>query len=411
MGPLSGLKVLDLTRVLAGPWATQLFADFGADVVKVEEPRGGDDSRQWGPPWLTDAAGDSTGESAYFLSTNRGKRSITLDLAHPHGAAAARELAVQSDVLLENFKVGGLARYGLGYPQLSALNPRLIYCSITGFGQDGPDAGKPGYDAMIQAMGGLMSITGVADGEPGAGPQKAGVAVSDLMAGMYAATAVLAALHERSVSGLGQHIDLALLDAQLAWLANQSVNYLVTGVAPQRRGSTHPSLTPYEPFATADGFVMIAVGNDRQFASFCRALGCGALATDARFATSAARVASRDELAPQLAARMVTRTTAEWMQVMSEAQVPCGPINDIAQAFAEPQVRHRAVRVDLPHPLAGKAPGVRNPARFSRSSLEYGRTAPLLGQHTDEVLKARLGLTDEQLVQLRSSGALGKKLP
>ena len=259
--------------MLAGPWASQLLADYGADVIKIEEPAGGDDSRRWGPPWLHDASGAATGESAYYLSTNRGKRSVTLDLAHPEGARLARELALQSDVLLENFKVGGLARYGLGYPPLAALNPPLIYCSITGFGQDGPDAARPGYDAMIQAMGGLMSITGTPDGEPGAGPQKVGVAVSDLMAGMYAATAVLAALHERTRSGQGQHIDLALLDTQVSWLANQSMNYLLTGEAPRRLGSAHPSITPYQPFATADGFVMLAVGNDRQFASFCRAAG------------------------------------------------------------------------------------------------------------------------------------------
>ncbi len=296
MGPLAGIKVLDLTRVLAGPWASQLLADYGADVIKIEEPAGGDDSRKWGPPWLEDASGAATGESAYFLSTNRGKRSVTLDLAHPEGARLAGELARQSDVLLENFKVGGLARYGLGYQTLAAVNPGLIYCSITGFGQDGPDAAKPGYDAMIQAMGGLMSVTGLTDGEPGAGPQKVGVAVSDLMAGMYAATAVLAALHERERSGLGQYIDLSLLDTQVSWLANQSMNYLLTGEAPRRLGSAHPSITPYQPFASADGFVMLAVGNDRQFASFCRAAGLAELAADARFATSAARVAHRTEL-------------------------------------------------------------------------------------------------------------------
>jgi crotonobetainyl-CoA:carnitine CoA-transferase CaiB-like acyl-CoA transferase len=408
VGPLSGIKVLDLTRVLAGPWASQLLADYGADVVKIEQPTGGDDSRQWGPPWLTDARGTSTGESAYFLCANRGKRSVTLDLAHPEGARLARELACDSDVLLENFKVGGLARYGLAYTTLAAINPRLIYCSITGFGQDGPDANRPGYDAMIQAMGGLMSVTGVPDGEPGAGPQKVGVAVSDLMAGMYAATAVLAALHERARSGTGQHIDLALLDTQLSWLANQSMNYLVTGEAPRRLGSSHPSITPYQPFQSADGFVMLAVGNDRQFASFCRAAGLPGLAGDARFATSAARVSHRAELAAQLTACMKARTTAQWVQVLGEAQVPCGPINDIAQAFAEPQAQHRQMRLDLPHPLAGSAPGVRNPVRFSRSELEYRRAPPLLGEHTEEVLRERLGLDGEALARLRADGVLGK---
>ena len=408
MGPLAGIKVLDLTRVLAGPWASQLLADYGADVVKIEAPAGGDDSRHWGPPWLADAAGAPTTESAYFLSTNRGKRSVTLDLAHPDGARLARALALQSDVLLENFKVGGLARFGLDYPTLAALNPRLIYCSITGFGQDGPDAARPGYDAMIQAMGGLMSITGAPDGEPGAGPQKVGVAVSDLMAGMYAATAVLAALHERAASGCGQYIDLALLDTQVSWLANQSMNYLLTGEAPRRLGSSHPSITPYQPFESADGFVMLAVGNDRQFASLCRAAGCAELAADTRFATSAARVAHRSELAALLVPRLKSRTTADWVRTLSAAQVPCGPINDIAQAFAEPQVRHRGMRVDLPHPLAGSVPGVKNPVRFSRSPAQYHRAPPLLGEHTDEVLKERLGLGAEELARLQAAGALGR---
>jgi crotonobetainyl-CoA:carnitine CoA-transferase CaiB-like acyl-CoA transferase len=408
MGPLAGIKVLDLTRVLAGPWASQLLADYGADVIKIEEPAGGDDSRKWGPPWLTDASGAATGESAYFLSTNRGKRSVTLDLAHPEGARLAGELARQSDVLLENFKVGGLARYGLGYQTLAAVNPGLIYCSITGFGQDGPDAAKPGYDAMIQAMGGLMSVTGLTDGEPGAGPQKVGVAVSDLMAGMYAATAVLAALHERERSGLGQYIDLSLLDTQVSWLANQSMNYLLTGEAPRRLGSAHPSITPYQPFASADGFVMLAVGNDRQFASFCRAAGLAELAADARFATSAARVAHRTELGACLIPTMKTRTTAEWVRTLGEVQVPCGPINDIAQAFAEPQVQHRQLRLELPHPLAGTVPGVRNPVRFSRSPVEYRNAPPLLGEHTDQVLQERLGLSADELARLHAAGALGK---
>ena len=408
MGPLAGIKVLDLTRVLAGPWASQLLADYGADVIKIEEPAGGDDSRKWGPPWLEDASGAATGESAYFLSTNRGKRSVTLDLAHPEGARLAGELARQSDVLLENFKVGGLARYGLGYQTLAAVNPGLIYCSITGFGQDGPDAAKPGYDAMIQAMGGLMSVTGLTDGEPGAGPQKVGVAVSDLMAGMYAATAVLAALHERERSGLGQYIDLSLLDTQVSWLANQSMNYLLTGEAPRRLGSAHPSITPYQPFASADGFVMLAVGNDRQFASFCRAAGLAELAADARFATSAARVAHRTELGACLIPTMKTRTTAEWVRTLGEVQVPCGPINDIAQAFAEPQVQHRQLRLELPHPLAGTVPGVRNPVRFSRSPVEYRNAPPLLGEHTDQVLQERLGLSADELARLHAAGALGK---
>ena len=410
MGPLTGVRVLDLTRVLAGPWATQLLADFGADVIKVEAP-GGDDTRQWGPPWLSDGSGTPTRESAYFLSANRGKRSVTLDLANPEGARLARELALTCDVLIENFKVGGLARYGLGYAALAALQPRLIYCSISGFGQDGPDAARPGYDAMIQAMGGLMSLTGVPDGEPGAGPVKVGVAVSDLMAGMYAATAILGALYERAGTGAGQYIDLALLDTQIGWLANQNLNYLLSGSAPLRHGSAHPNITPYQAFATADGFLMLAVGNDRQFASFCAAAGLQELATDARFARNEQRVANRGELIARISAALRSRGTAAWLALLRQAQVPCGPINDLAQAFAEPQVRHRDLRLSLPHAAGGEAPGVKNPVRFSRSALEYSRAPPLLGQHTDEVLAERLGLSDEELAQLRARGALGKVDP
>ena len=411
MGPLAGIRVLDLTRVLAGPWATQLLSDFGADVIKVEEPRAGDDTRAWGPPWLRDRDGTPTRESAYYLSANRGKRSVTLDLAHPQGARLARELALGSDVLIENFRVGGLAKFGLGYAELAALHPRLIYCAISGFGQDGPEAARPGYDAMIQGMGGLMSITGIADGEPGAGPLKVGVAAADLMAGMYAASAILAALYERTRSGCGQYIDLALLDTQIAWLANQSLNFLIGGTVPGRHGSAHPNIAPYQAFATADGHLMLAVGNDRQFASFCRAAGLGALSADARFADNAARVAHRAELTARIQAALASHTTAEWLARLTAAQVPCGPINDIAQAFAEAQVRHRGVRMDLPHPLAGTVPQVRNPARFSRSALEYPRAPPLLGEHTDAVLRERLGLSAAELSELRAGGALGKVPP
>jgi crotonobetainyl-CoA:carnitine CoA-transferase CaiB-like acyl-CoA transferase len=407
MGPLAGVRVLDLTRVLAGPWATQLLADFGADVIKVEEPRGGDDTRQWGPPWLKDREGAPTRESAYYLSANRGKRSVTLDLANPSGARLARELALGCDVLVENFKVGGLAKYGLGYQDLSERHPQLIYCAISGFGQDGPDAARPGYDAMIQGMGGLMSVTGLAAGEPGAGPLKVGVAVADLMAGMYAASAILGALFERCASGRGQYIDLALLDTQIGWLANQNLNFLLSGVAPQRHGSAHPNITPYQAFATADGFLMLAVGNDRQFASFCRVAGLEGMAGDARFANNAARVANRAELVARVAQVLKTRATSTWITALNAAGVPCGPINDIAQAFAEPQVRHRQLRLELPHP-AGSVPSVRNPIRYSRSELEYRRAPPLLGEHTGEVLSERLGLTTAELGELRQAGAFGK---
>jgi crotonobetainyl-CoA:carnitine CoA-transferase CaiB-like acyl-CoA transferase len=405
-GPLQGVVVLDLSRILAGPWATQVLADFGADVVKVEHPQGGDDTRKWGPPFLADAVGRDTGESAYFLSANRGKRSIAVDLGQPDGQAIVRELAAQADVFVENFKVGGMARFGLGYEDLARLNPRLVYLSISAFGQDGPEAAAPGYDAMIQGMGGLMSITGVPDGEPGAGPQKVGVAVADLMCGMYAVAATLAALHERDRSGTGQYIDLSLLDTQVAWLANQNLNYLVSGQAPRRQGTAHPNIVPYQAFATSDGYLMLAVGNDAQFARFCVVAGLEALAADPRFVTNRQRVANRHDLLPQLARVLRIGSTRDWLVALRDAQVPCGPINDLAQVFAEPQVRHRGLRIDLPHPVAGSVPGVRNPVLFSRSTLEYERAPPLLGADTEEVLRARLGLSESRITELRARGVI-----
>jgi len=405
-GPLAGILVLDLSRILAGPWATQLLADFGAEVVKVEHPRGGDDTRSWGPPYLRDADGHATAESAYYLSTNRGKRSVAIDLARPEGQELIRGLAAQADVLVENFKVGGLARYGLAYADLRPSNPGLIYLSISAFGQDGPDAAQPGYDAMIQGMGGLMSITGVPDGEPGAGPQKVGVAVADLMCGMYAASGILAALHERHASGKGQYIDLSLLDTQVAWLANQNLNYLVSGTPPVRRGTAHPNIVPYQAFATADGHVMLAVGNDAQFGRLCEAIGRPALATDPAYATNGSRVANRAALVPVIARLIRARTSAEWLAMLKAAQVPCGPINDLAQVFAEPQVKHRGLRIDLPHPAAGSAPGVRNPVMFGRTPIEYQRAPPPLGIDTDAVLGERLGLDLAQLDGLRKLGII-----
>jgi crotonobetainyl-CoA:carnitine CoA-transferase CaiB-like acyl-CoA transferase len=405
-GPLAGIVVLDLSRILAGPWATQALADFGAEVIKVEHPRGGDDTRSWGPPYLRDAEGRETTESAYYLSANRGKKSVAIDIARPEGQALVRSLAAQADVLVENFKVGGLARYGLAYADLAALNPRLVYLSISAFGQDGPEAAEPGYDAMIQGLGGLMSVTGVPDGEPGAGPQKVGVAVADLMCGMYAVAGVLAALHERHASGKGQYIDLSLLDSQVAWLANQNLNYLVTGTPPQRRGTAHPNIVPYQAFATSDGHFMLAVGNDVQFARFCAAIGDAALATDPRYATNGARVANRRELVPLIERVLRTRPSVEWIAAFKAAQVPCGPINDLAQVFAEPQVLHRALRVDLPHPTAGSAPGVRNPVRFARTPIEYECAPPRLGADTDEVLGQRLGMDAETLAGLRERGTV-----
>jgi crotonobetainyl-CoA:carnitine CoA-transferase CaiB-like acyl-CoA transferase len=403
---LHGIVVLDLSRVLAGPWATQALADYGAEVIKIEKPGTGDDTRQWGPPWLKDRGGRDTRESAYYLSTNRGKKSVAIDLAHPDGQALICDLARNADVLVENFKVGGLAKYGLSYSDISALNPRIVYLSISAFGQDGPEAQGPGYDAMIQGMGGLMSVTGVPDGEPGGGPQKVGVAVADLMCGMYGVSSVLAALFERQQSGRGQYIDLSLLDTQVAWLANQNMNYLIGGTPPARQGTAHPNIVPYQAFATADGYLMLAVGNDGQFARFCVAGGRAEVATDPRFLTNQSRVAHRAALVPLVQEMLRARTTAAWIEALRAANVPCGPINDLAQVFAEPQVRHRGMRIDLPHPTAGSVPSVRNPAVFSRTPLEYRRAPPELGADTESVLRERLGLSPARLAELRKSGAI-----
>lgn len=404
MGPLHGLKVLDLSRVLAGPWATQMLADLGADVIKVERPAGGDDTRAWGPPYLRDARGRETSESAYYASTNRGKRSAAIDIATADGQKLVRELALQSDVLIENFKVGGLAKYGLAWADLAPLNSRLIYCSISAFGQSGPLAQGAGYDAMMQGMGGLMSITGLPDGEPGGGPQKVGVAVVDLMAGMYAVSAISAALYEREKSGKGQYIDLALLDTVVAWLANQSMNFLVSGEAPRRQGTAHPNIVPYQAFRTADGHLMLAVGNDRQFGKFCDIAGRAELARDPRFANNAARVKHRTTLVPMVAELLAKRATHEWLAQLSAAAVPCGPINDLAQVFAEPQVLHRGLRISLPHPAAGQAPGVRNPILYSRTVIEHATAPPMLGEHTEAILRERLGLEAGDVRRLREHG-------
>lgn len=394
-GALAGLKVLDLSRVLAGPWAGQMLADLGADVVKVERPGAGDDTRAWGPPWLKDAEGRDTRDAAYFFCANRNKRSVAIDIATAEGQAQVRALAAQADVLLENFKVGGLKQYGLDYDSLKALNPRLIYCSITGFGQHGPYAQRPGYDFLIQGMGGLMSVTGPAEtprapGEPlpeGQGPQKVGVALVDIMTGLYAAIGVLAALQHRHATGEGQHIDLALLDVQVAALANQTANYLIGGQVPRRMGNAHPNIVPYQDFPTADGDMIVAVGNDGQFARLAEALGHPEWAADARFATNAARVAHRALLIPLLRQATVMRTTRDWIDRLEAAGVPCGPINRLDEVFADPQVIARGLRVDLPHPVAGTVPGVANPIRLSASPVAYRSAPPLLGQHTDAVLR------------------------
>ena len=408
-GPLSGLKVLDLSRVLAGPWASQLLGDLGAEVIKVERPdhdgKGGDDTRGWGPPWLADGEGRPTADAAYFLCTNRNKRSLTVDITQPAGQAIVTDLAAQSDVLLENFKVGGLAAYGLDYPSLSAINPKLVYCSITGFGQDGPYAARAGYDFLIQGMGGLMSVTGRAEGEEGAGPQKVGVALTDILTGLYAGNAILAALLNRERTGQGQHIDLALLDVQVACLANQAMNYLVSGRAPRRMGNGHPNIVPYQDFPTADGDMILAIGNDGQFARFCDIAGHSEWSRDARFASNAARVSHRADLIPLLRQATVMKTTAEWIVLLESAAVPCGPINDLAAVFADPQVMHRGLRLDLPHAAGGSAPQVGNPIRFSVTPVDYRLAPPLLGQDTAVVLR-ELGRSEHEIAELRAAGVV-----
>ena len=388
-GALSHLRVLDLSRVLAGPWASQMLADLGAEVIKVEHPERGDDTRGWGPPYLQDSDGRAV-ESAYFLCTNRNKKSVALDMATAEGQAAIRALAMNSDVLVENFKVGGLARYGLDYASLSKLNPRLIYCSVTGFGQTGPYAQRPGYDFMIQGMGGLMSITGLPDGEEGGGPLKVGVALTDVLTGLHAVAGILAALAWRGRSGEGQHIDLALFDVQVSCLANQALNYLVTQQSPRRLGNAHPSIVPYQAFPTADGDMILAVGNDSQFASFCRVAGHPEWSADPRYATNAARVENRAQLVPLLRQATVMRSTAEWIGLLEAANVPCGPINTLEQVFADPHVIARGLRVDLPHPVTGTAPAVASPLRLSKTPVQYRHAAPALGADTEEVLRSLL---------------------
>lgn len=393
--PLAGIRVLDLSRVLAGPWAGQLLADLGADVIKVERPGAGDDTRAWGPPWLKDEGGADTAQAAYFLCANRNKRSLAIDIAQPQGQETVRQLAARADVVLENFKHGGLKRYGLDYDSLAAINPALVYCSITGFGHSGPYAERPGYDFLIQAMGGLMSITGRSEEETGAGPQKVGVALTDILTGLYATIAVQAALAERQNSGLGQHIDLALLDVQIACLANQAANYLAGGMVPGRMGNAHPNIVPYQDFPTADGDMILAIGNDGQFAKFCAVAGHPEWAQDERFATNPQRVANRATLIPLLRQCTVMKTTAEWMQALEKAGVPCGPINRLDEVFADPQVQARGVRIKMPHTLAGEVALVANPIRLSATPVQYHRPPPLLGEHTEEVLAEWLALAPQ----------------
>jgi crotonobetainyl-CoA:carnitine CoA-transferase CaiB-like acyl-CoA transferase len=401
---LHGVRVLDLSRILAGPWCTQLLADFGADVVKIEKPQEGDDTRQWGPPFLHGTNGEDV--AAYFLGCNRGKRSVTVDFTQAEGATLLRALAVQAHVLVENFRPGTLAKYGLDYASLKALNPRLVYCSISGFGQDGPNTHRAGYDAMIQAEAGLMSVTGVPDDLPGAGPAKVGVAVSDLMCGMYASSAILAALQAAAQSGLGAWLDIPLFDTQVAWLANQGMNFLVSGRAPTRLGTAHPNIAPYQVFATADGYLMLAVGNDLQFRRFSEAADCAALADDARFLTNAARVVHRNELITALAPVLLTRTTHEWQSLLARAGVPCGPVNDLAEVFAHPQTLAHELRFHMAHPQLGPLPQIANPVRRDGVSLCASLPPPRLGEHTDAVL-GELGLDAAAIALLRAAGAVG----
>lgn len=406
MSALSNVRVLDLSRVLAGPWCGQILGDLGAEVIKVERPVTGDDTRHWGPPFLKDAQGSETSEAAYYLTANRNKQSLTVDFTQPKGQRIIRELVAQSDVLLENFKVGGLAAYGLDYESLRAINPRLIYCSITGFGQDGPYAQRAGYDFMIQGLGGLMSLTGRSDGEEGAGPVKVGVALTDILTGLYATVGVLAALNHREQSGLGQHVDTALLDVQVACLGNQALNYLTTGVAPKRMGNAHPNIVPYQDFPTADGDIILTVGNDGQFRKFAEVAGHPEWAEDPRFASNKARVAHRAELIPLIRQATVFRTTAEWLAALERAGVPCGPVNDLAQVFADPQVQHRDLKVEMPHPLAGCVPQVASPLRLSGSPVTYRNPPPLLGEHSEALLQRLLDMTDEQISALRQAGVV-----
>ncbi|NIB43269.1 CoA transferase [Pseudomaricurvus alkylphenolicus] len=384
---LSHLKVLDLSRVLAGPWAGQLLADFGADVIKVERPGKGDDTRSWGPPFMPAEDGSDSSESAYFMAANRGKRSVCLDITTAEGQAAVRQLAGECDVVLENFKVGGAAKYGLDYDSLAKDNPGLIYCSITGFGQEGPYSHRPGYDFLVQAMGGLMSVTGEADGEPGAGPQKVGVALTDIMTGLYATIGILTALAEREKSGLGQYVDLALLDVTAATLANQATNYLVGGMVPGRLGNAHPNIVPYQSFTTNDGHCIVAVGNDDQFRRFCEVIGEAELANDERYHTNAARVKNRRELVPVLQHRLLERSRDEWLALFEQAGVPAGPINTIDDVFDDPQIRHRQMRVNVPHSLNSELELPGNPIKLSRTPVNYDRPPPMLGEHTEEVMQ------------------------
>ncbi|GAB4173586.1 MAG: CaiB/BaiF CoA-transferase family protein [Thalassobaculales bacterium] len=400
-GPLAGLRIFDLTRILAGPSCTQVLGDLGADVIKIEQPGAGDDTRKWGPPFLKDATGADSTEAAYYLAANRNKRSVTIDIAKPEGQALAKRLIATCDVLVENFKVGNLAKYGLAYDQLRPAFPRLVYCSVTGFGQTGPYAPRAGYDFLAQGLGGIMSLTGEPDGMP----MKVGVGISDVMTGMHAAIAILAALRHRDATGEGQHIDAALLDTQVSWLVNEGMNYLVSGERPQRRGNAHPNIVPYQVFASADGHVILGVGNDGQFRRFCEVAGRPALADDPRFATNRGRVVNREALVPMVAELMGSRTTAQWVAALEPAGVPCSPVNTLDQVFEDPQVKARGMKITMDHPLGRKVDLIGYPLKLSATPATYRHPPPLLGQHTGEVL-GELGLSEAEVAALRAAGAI-----
>ena len=401
---LSDIRVLDLARVLAGPWCTQNLADLGAEVIKIERPGSGDETRGWGPPWLRERDGAEAPNSSYYAAANRGKKSLTLDIAKPAGQAIIRELAAVSDVFIENFKVGDLKRYGLDYDAIRAINPRIIYCSITGYGQNGPSAHKPGYDFVFQGLGGMMSITGERDDHPGGGPQKVGIAIADTMTGMYATVAILGALHHRTISGVGQYIDMALLDCIVAIGGNQVVGYLVSGKIPKRYGNEHASLVPYGVFKTLDSEIIIAVGNDTQWQRFCRVIGRDDLAADARYAKVRGRVIGRDALMPDIARTLRLRETRDWIERLEAEAVPCGPINNYEQVFTEPQVRHRGLRVDIARPDGSVVPTAASPLRLSETPPRYELPPPLLGEHTNAILRQILGKDDAKIADLRAKG-------
>jgi crotonobetainyl-CoA:carnitine CoA-transferase CaiB-like acyl-CoA transferase len=401
-GPLTGFRVLDLSRILAGPWASQMLADLGAEVIKIERPGSGDDTRGWGPPYMPDQSGNATSEAAYFHAANRGKQSVCIDMSQPAGQQLIQQLAAHCDVFIENFKVGGLKKYGLDYESMERINPGLVYCSITGFGQSGPYAERAGYDFMIQAMGGMMSVTGEADGQP----MKIGVALADVLTGLYASNAIQAALIHRQNSGAGQYIDMALLDVQVATLANQAMNFLASGVSPQRRGNSHPNIVPYQAFQTGDGHIILAIGNDAQFERFCKLAGRGELAADVRFRSNSDRVRYRDALVPQVATIMLQESSADWLEALNAEGIPCGPINNIEQVFADPQVQHRGLQLELDHPDAGRVASVANPIKMSLTPVEYDRAPPLLGQHTDEVLTRLLGMDAQEVSRLKQDNII-----